>query len=276
MADVDFSKNASVYDRRHGARLSDEAAREIADGLPAGAAILDVGAGTGRVTLALTALGFQVVALDPAQAMLASLRAKAAGLPARLVRGEGARLPFPSAFFDAIVFSRVLYLMSDWRRVLREAIRVLKPDGLLLHEWGNGSADEEWVQIRERTRTLFEEAGVKDPFHPGARAEEDVDRFLEEHGLAQVGHVGLGPGPLAPLSDFLRKIDEGECSYVWNVPADVQQRCLPALRAWAAERFDLDRAMPVPREIRWTIYQRSMKLSALSFQAESRKLTAES
>jgi SAM-dependent methyltransferase len=184
------------------------------------------------------------------------LRTKATRLPARLVRGDGARLPFQPGSFDALVLSRVLYLMSDWRSVLCDAIRVLKSDGRLLHEWGNGSADEEWVQIRERTRTLFEEAGMKDPFHPGARAEEDVDRFLAQHGLAQVGHVGLGPGPLTPLSDFLRKIDEGECSYVWNVPADVQQRYLPALRAWAAERFDLDRALPVSREIRWTIYRR--------------------
>lgn len=256
MPDVDFSRNAGVYDRRHGALLSEDAARELVAGLRPGAAILDVGAGTGRVTLALTALGFQVVAIDPAQAMLDALHNKAERLPVRLVRGEGARLPFPSAFFDAIVLARVLYLMSDWRRVLREAIRVLKPDGRLLHEWGNGSADEEWVQIRERARTLFEQAGVKDPFHPGVRSEDEVERFLAEQGLVPIGHVPLGPGPLMPLSDFLRKIDERECSYVWNVPEEIQKRCLPALRAWAEERFDLDRALPVPREIRWTIYRR--------------------
>lgn len=276
MPDVDFSRNAGVYDRRHGALLPEDAARAIVAGLPSSATILDVGAGTGRVTLALTALGFQVIALDPAHGMLDVLRAKAAGLPARIVGGEGARLPFPSSSFDAVVLSRILYLISDWRSVLRDVIRVLKPDGRLLHEWGNGSADEEWVQIRERTRTLFEEAGVKDPFHPGARSEDEVDRFLAEQELTPSVHVPLGAGPLMPLSDFLRRIDEGECSYVWNVPADVQQRCLPVLRAWAAERFDLDRAMPFPREIRWTIYHRSMKLSALSVQAESRKLTAES
>jgi SAM-dependent methyltransferase len=61
--------------------------------------------------------------------------------------------------------------MADWQSVLREALDVLKPGGCLFHEWGNGEADEEWVQIREKARRLFEGAGVKNPFDPGARSE---------------------------------------------------------------------------------------------------------
>ena len=62
---------------------------------------------------------------------------------------------------DAIPESaRLLYLVSDWRDVLRESVRVAKPHASLMHEWGNGTVDEEWVQIRERARRLFEEAGL--------------------------------------------------------------------------------------------------------------------
>jgi len=34
------------------------------------------------------------------------------------------------------------------------------PGGRLLHEWSNGDADEEWVQIREKIRAMFEHEGV--------------------------------------------------------------------------------------------------------------------
>jgi SAM-dependent methyltransferase len=257
MPDVDFSGNAGVYDRRHGGLLPESAARELIAGLPPGACVLDVGAGTGRVSVALATLGFDVTALEPADGMLGALRAKAVGLRVRLVRGEGGALPFPPASFDAVVLSRILYLLSDWRQVLLEAVRALEPGGRLLHEWGNGSPDEEWVQIREHARALFEEAGLTHPFHPGVREEREVEQFLASRGLRPAAQVSLGPGPPLPLSDFLRKIDEGECSYVWNVPEAIQARCLPALRTWAASRFDLDRPLPFPREIRWTIYRRA-------------------
>jgi SAM-dependent methyltransferase len=255
---VDFSRAARAYDRRPGGGplLPETDARAIVAFLQPRAAILDVGAGTGRVSLMLSRLGFRVTALEPAEGMIDALRAKTDRMPVRVVRGEGAFLPFPSASFDALVLSRILYLMSDWRRVLREAVRVLAPAGRLFHEWGNGHPDEEWVQIRERARALFEEAGVRDPFHPGVRSEEEVDRFLAELGLTPLVHVPLGSGPPLSLAEFLRRIDVGDCSYVWNVPDAVQRQCLPALRAWAAARFDLDCPVAFPREIRWTVYQR--------------------
>src|SRR5438128_8745181 len=83
-------------------------------------------------------------------------------------------LPCRPASFDAVVVARLLYLLADWRQVIDELARVLRPNGRLLHEWGNGEPDEEWVQIRERARDLFEEAGVRNPFHPCARHERAI------------------------------------------------------------------------------------------------------
>ena len=124
MPDVDFSRNAGVYDRRHGARLHEESARALTAGLPPAATILDIGAGTGRVSLPLAALGFRVVALDPAVAMIEVLRGKAAGVNARPVRADGRALPFSKASFDAaVVLAESWDLIAGWRDVLREAIR---------------------------------------------------------------------------------------------------------------------------------------------------------
>ena len=255
---VDFSANASIYDRRHGAVLALDIARDLGSrgDLPREARVLDVGAGTGRVAIAFAAIGYKTVALDPAPAMLNELRCKAPDNKIQAVAGEGARLPFAKAYFDAVILARVLYLMADWQTVLQQAYDVLRPGGCLFHEWGNGEADEEWVQIREKARLLLESAGVNNPFHPGARSEAQIDDFLVALGLDHKHDLRIGPGPGTTLLDFVEKIVSGELSYIWNVPKHVRESCLPQLRKWSENTFDLKQSVPMPKDLRWTIYRK--------------------
>jgi hypothetical protein len=80
------------------------------------------------------------------------------------------------------------------------------------------------------------------------------DEFLRRQGLTPIAVTGFGPGALSTLAQFLDKIASGEISYVWSVPAEIQRRCLPSLRAWAERAYDLDELRAIPREITWTIY----------------------
>jgi hypothetical protein len=151
--------------------------------------------------------------------------------------------------------ARLLYLTADWRAIVAEAHRVLAAGGCLLHEWGNGELEEEWVQIREEARRLFEQAGLSEPFHPGVRSETEVDQQLEDLQLVRDGKIELGPGPGTTLREFLRRLVDGELSYIWNVPEHVRIECLPRLRRWSEERFDLDQVIPMPRDLYWMIYR---------------------
>ncbi|MBZ5559678.1 MAG: class I SAM-dependent methyltransferase [Acidobacteriia bacterium] len=252
---VDFSRNAPVYDQRHGALLAADAAQQLAAAaaIAAGARMLDVGAGTGRVSIPFAAMGCRVVALDAAPAMLGALAQKAGSLPVRPVVGDASHLPFPDARLDVVVIARMLYLLPRWRDVLVECVRVIAPGGRLLHEWGNGRADEAWVQIREKARALFDEAGLRQPFHPGARTAEEVDACLIRAGLRPVATVRVDNDVRMTLADFLRRIVSGECSYIWNVPEDIQRRCLPELEAWAAQHFDLGHPA-FTRDLQWKVY----------------------
>jgi len=254
---VDFSANAPVYDRRHGAVLASGVAEYLASSgaLERGARVLDVGAGTGRVAIAFASIGCKTVALDPAMPMLCELQRKALEHQVRVVVGEGARLPFAKGSFDAVSLARILYLISDWQLVLRETYDVLKPGGCLFHEWGNGQADEAWVQIREKARALFQDAGIDSPFHPGARAEAKVEEYVTQLGFVRSTELPIGPGPAMTLRDFLGRVASGELSYTWNVPKQVQESCLPQLQKWCEGTFDLDRPVPIPRELYWTIYR---------------------
>ncbi|HVG84729.1 MAG TPA: class I SAM-dependent methyltransferase [Vicinamibacterales bacterium] len=252
---VDFSANASVYDRRHGAIMSDDEMGRLwmAAGPQVGARVLDIGAGTGRMAIPLASRSCNVVAVEPAGGMLAQLRAKTGDNKVWSVVAEGARLPFPVGLFDAVVIARLLYLTPDWRAILRDAHRVLAIGGCLLHEWGNGQVDQEWVQIREEGRRLCEQVGLRAPFHPGVRSETDVDCELDDLGLVREGQLEMGPGPPITLREFLRRPVDGELSYIWAVPEQVRAECLPPLQRWSEHMFDLDRPVPIPRELRWTI-----------------------
>jgi ubiquinone/menaquinone biosynthesis C-methylase UbiE len=109
----------------------------LVDGRPA-PRILDVGTGTG--TLAIEAVRrlptARVSAVDGSRGMLAEAdRIATAGLSPtererlELVEGLADRLPFGDETFDAVASSFVLQLVPDRLRALREARRVLAPDG---------------------------------------------------------------------------------------------------------------------------------------------------
>jgi SAM-dependent methyltransferase len=253
---VDFSPAANSYDGRHGG-LPESNARDIAAaaGLRAGNEALDIAAGTGRVAIPFAQLGLRMTAVEPAEKMLELLREKAAGLPVQVVRGEGGKLPLPSASFDAVFIARALYVMRDWREVLGEMRRVLKPGAPFIHEWGNGTPDEEWLQMREKARELFEGAGVVDPFHPGARTEDQVIAELSALGLRETKELRFEGDFEMSLAEFLERIVTGQCSYTWNVPKPIQDATLPALKKWSAERFDLSKKVLLPKEIIWRIYR---------------------
>ena len=255
---VDFSGNANVYDRRHGAVLAEDVVERLTVGaeLQPGASIIDIGAGTGRASIPFAERGFDVIAVEPALGMVDALRAKAGDTPMRVIAGEGAMLPLSAGGADVVIIARLLYLTPDWRGILREAHRVLAPGGRLLHEWANGQPDEEWVRIREKARMLFEEAGVESPFHPGVRSEGEVDEFLRGLGFLHGASLSIGPGPAFALAEFLRRLVEGELSYIWSVPKEVQDDCLPRLRSWAQETFDLEVVIPMPRHLHWTVYRK--------------------
>lgn len=236
-----FSANAASYDRSRPSRLSDSARDAIVQAaqLPRQGCILDVAAGTGRVAIPLAGAGYRVVAVDRSEEMLHVLRGKAATERIAAVAASGASLPFGDQTFHAVVIARLLYLTPEWQHILIEALRVLAAGGHLLHEWANGTPSEPSVQIKEHLRTLLEEAGLVDPFHPGVRRESDVDTFLSEHGCALVDAVEVPLDGGMPVGDFLRKIEAGEFSYTWSALTSVKDRCAAALRSWVAERFDM-------------------------------------
>ena len=111
-------------------RLAATAAR------PVGGLALDLGAGTGDLTLELASRGAaRVVGADFSPEMLAVAHAKAAGGASTNVSwtlADALRLPFPEETFDCVANAFLLRNLSNLREGLSEMARVLKPGGRLV------------------------------------------------------------------------------------------------------------------------------------------------
>ncbi len=133
-----FGSAADDYDKsRPGYPV--EAVRWVLDGA---ATVADVGAGTGKLTQELRAVGAEVVAVDHDPAMLGRLEASLPGVP--VLVGSAEHLPLEDASVDAVVFGQAWHWV-DRERASREAARVLRPGGTLGLVWNIRDDRVPWV-----------------------------------------------------------------------------------------------------------------------------------
>lgn len=104
--------------------------------------VLDLGAGTGKLTAMLAELGSDVTAVEPDPAMYAELRR---GLPSvRALPGSAERIPLPDASVDAVLCGQSMHWF-DMSHALPEIARVLVPGGTLGALWNSDDDRVEWV-----------------------------------------------------------------------------------------------------------------------------------
>ncbi len=126
-------------------------------GIGEGAAVLEVGCGTGNYITALESLvrcaGWGI---DPSEAMLAKARARPTAVRFRPGRAE--RLEFDAASFDLVFSVDVIHHVADRAEYFRQAHRVLRPSGALCTV-----TDSEWIiRRREPLSVYFPETAEAD------------------------------------------------------------------------------------------------------------------
>lgn len=93
--------------------------------------ILDVGAGSGRISGELSKLGAKITALDVSSKMLEKLKAKKFKNVETVV-GDAENLPFEDETFDIVVATFLVVHLKNPKYFFAESYRVLKPNGILL------------------------------------------------------------------------------------------------------------------------------------------------
>lgn len=97
--------------------------------------IIDVGAGTGKLTRVLVGTGADVLAVEPDAEMAEELQSQVPGIEVYLGRGEA--IPLADASADAITYGQAWHWVEG-ERGTAEAARVLRPGGVLALLWNTG------------------------------------------------------------------------------------------------------------------------------------------
>ncbi|WP_214316604.1 class I SAM-dependent methyltransferase [Nonomuraea sediminis] len=171
----------------------------IAQVVPIGGTVLEIGAGVGRVTHRLVELGFEVVAVDESAEMLAHIQG------ARTVHARAQDLRLDRRF-DAVTLASQLVNTDAAGDLLAAAARHLKPGGALLIQWMPAERHDAWRPGQGRTKDglTIELADVREVspglFHATMRYRHGEDewtqsfssrRLTDEQLEAELAEAGL-------------------------------------------------------------------------------------
>jgi SAM-dependent methyltransferase len=168
MAATGFARRADSYERARPG-YPDAAVEWLARrlGLGAGKTVVDLAAGTGKLTRLLARTGARVVAVEPVAEMRALI-----GPPAEVVEGTAEAIPLEDAAADAVTVAQAFHWF-DFEPALAEIRRVLAPGGHLAIVWNTRSGDD---PVNLAIEGIVEPHRAGTPSHRGQPWREALER----------------------------------------------------------------------------------------------------
>lgn len=219
-----FDSAAELYERARPGYCADA----VRWALPSEAKrVLDLGAGTGKLTVTLVELGLSVIAIEPSEAMLDELRAALPSVDARIGAAEATGLPDEDV--DAVVIGSALHWFER-PSADDEIARVLRPNGVVAVLSNRRDTSVAWVAA------LSELLGALLP---------DVARPAHSTDLARFNAEMFGPAETAAFAysqwldaDGLADLVASR-SYVISLDNEDRATVLAAVRELATKHPDL-------------------------------------
>jgi SAM-dependent methyltransferase len=223
-----FSAGADAYERGRPSYSPDAIAKLVEElRIGPGSRVLDLAAGTGKLTRQLVETGAQLVAVEP----IAEMRAKlAAALPSvEAIEGTAEAIPLPNQSVDAVVVGQAFHWFEGDQAV-REIHRVLRPGGGLGMVWQSRDVVRPWI---ERLEEIIDRA---DDGHPRFRTgawRDAFDRIPLFDPIEQATFETVQRGSPETIVDRVASI-----SYVAAMPEDRRGAVLDEVRDLLATHAD--------------------------------------
>jgi SAM-dependent methyltransferase len=231
-----FSAGVDDYERGRPSYPADAVevlCREL--GIAPGARVLDLAAGTGKLTRLLVPTGAEVIAVEPVTEMRDRLRAN---VPTAVVLdGTAEKIPVPDASVDAVTVAQAFHWF-DVEVALAEIAWVLKPGGGLGMVWNERDVRVPWVAELSRLIRWDE------------RGEHRVPYTTEVDWAARIDALDTPFGPVERYdTTYLQPMDPEtlvarvlSTSYIASQPTAERERLAVAVRELVAdlgEEFEL-------------------------------------
>ncbi|WP_285116152.1 class I SAM-dependent methyltransferase [Leifsonia sp. fls2-241-R2A-40a] len=207
-----FDRAADVYDAARPSYPAD-AVTWLTEGIEG--PVLDLGAGTGKLTASLVDRGFDVTAVDPSPEMLRVLADRVESVDAR--EGTAERIPSADAAFGLAVVAQAWHWV-DADRAIPEVARVLRPGGRIGLVWNERDESVAWVkelgELMDAGSAAFDdesEPELAPPFGPLERHETRWVQALTVDGLLDLARsrsyfITKDPDAQAAVIQSLRRL----------------------------------------------------------------------
>ena len=185
--------------------------------------ILDIGAGTGKYSVALAKEGYDVTAVELVKYNLGILKSKGSSVKAMQGNALNLKKLADNTFDVTLLFGPMYHLFGqeDKKKALSEARRVTKPDGVILVAYCMNEYGVLTYAFKEKhIGECMEEARLTKDFHTISHKEnlydymrmEDIDELLVDSGLERIKIISPD-GPANYMRPFLNQLSEEEFEY---------------------------------------------------------------
>ena len=172
--------------------------------LSAGAKIIEIGAGTGRYSLALAEMGYDVTAVELVPHNIEIMKGKVKPHHnIKIYEGNACNMSlFESDTYDIVLLLGPMYHLfsdEDKHKAISEAIRLAKTNGVIYASYCNNDTSIYKLFHKNIVLDYLEKGLIKEDYHTVSAPEEifelyrkaDIDKLMESHNVTRLHFVGV-------------------------------------------------------------------------------------